>query len=138
VPSQLIDIITISEIFTNFHCIAAVFPAKATSQTFFSLGTASQAGLCFWIRTNGERLMDDPQYQSAFLTEVANTIHTRHYSLRTEQAYIDRIWRFILFHGKRHPRRSMGADSVDLGMMAQHCQPHALMICDGNRRTKWL
>ena len=28
----------------------------------------------------------------------------RHYSLRTEEAYIGWIRRYILFHGKRHPR----------------------------------
>ncbi|WP_456377740.1 integron integrase [Thiolapillus sp.] len=48
--------------------------------------------------------MEEPRYQSAFLTEVADAIRTRHYSIRTEQAYIDWIRRFILFHGKRHPR----------------------------------
>ena len=28
----------------------------------------------------------------------------RHYSLRIEEAYVGRIRRYILFHGKRHPR----------------------------------
>jgi hypothetical protein len=27
----------------------------------------------------------------------------KHYSIRTEQAYVDWIKRFIRFHGKRHP-----------------------------------
>jgi site-specific recombinase XerD len=31
-------------------------------------------------------------------------MRARRYSLRTEQAYLDWIRRFILFHGKRHPR----------------------------------
>jgi hypothetical protein len=31
-----------------------------------------------------------------------------HCSIRTEQAYVDWARRFILFHGKRHPRE-MGA-----------------------------
>src|SRR6266567_1640700 len=31
-------------------------------------------------------------------------MRTRRYSLRTEQAYVDWVRRFILFHGKRHPR----------------------------------
>ena len=47
--------------------------------------------------------MDKPRYQSAFLARVASVIRTKHYSIRTEQAYIDWIRRFILFHGKRHP-----------------------------------
>ena len=39
-------------------------------------------------------------------------LRTRHYSLRTEQAYIDWARRFILFHGKRHPQ-DMGAAEVE-------------------------
>lgn len=38
-------------------------------------------------------------------------LRTRHYSIRTEQAYIDWARRFILFHGKRHPQE-MGAVEV--------------------------
>jgi integron integrase len=37
------------------------------------------------------------------LDRVRIAIRTRHYSLRTEQAYVSWIRRFILFHGKRHP-----------------------------------
>lgn len=38
------------------------------------------------------------------LDRVRNTLRVRHYSLRTETAYLDWIKRFILFHGKRDPR----------------------------------
>ena len=38
-------------------------------------------------------------------------IRFKHYSLRTEQSYLDWIKRFILFHGKRHPR-TLGAPEV--------------------------
>ena len=37
------------------------------------------------------------------LDRVRHAIRTRHYSRRTEQAYVDWIRRYILFHGKRHP-----------------------------------
>jgi integron integrase len=37
----------------------------------------------------------------------------RHYSIRTEQAYLQWIKRFILFHGKRHPR-DMGGQELTL------------------------
>ncbi|MEK6807299.1 MAG: integron integrase [Pseudomonadota bacterium] len=43
---------------------------------------------------------------------VREQIRTRHYSLRTEETYIHWIKRFILFHGKRHPRE-MGASEVE-------------------------
>lgn len=38
------------------------------------------------------------------LDRVRAAIRMRHYSRRTEQAYIAWIRRFIVFHGKRHPR----------------------------------
>jgi site-specific recombinase XerD len=38
------------------------------------------------------------------LDQVRNVIRRKHYSIRTEQAYIDWIKRFIIYHGKRHPK----------------------------------
>ena len=38
------------------------------------------------------------------LDQVRAEIRVRHYSLRTEDTYVHWIKRFILFHGKRHPR----------------------------------
>ena len=43
--------------------------------------------------------------------QVREAIRVRHYSLRTEQTYVSWIKRFILFHGKRHPR-DMGVREV--------------------------
>ena len=37
------------------------------------------------------------------LDRVRQAIRTRHYSRRTEEAYVQWIRRYILFHGKRHP-----------------------------------
>jgi len=37
------------------------------------------------------------------LDQVREAIRTRHYSYRTEEAYVGWIRRFILFHHKRHP-----------------------------------
>jgi hypothetical protein len=45
------------------------------------------------------------------LDRVRQTIRFKHYSMRTERAYVDWIKRFILFHHKRHPA-SMGAPEV--------------------------
>ena len=39
-------------------------------------------------------------------------LRTRHYSLRTEAAYVDWVRRFILFHDKRHPQ-DMGPAEVE-------------------------
>lgn len=38
------------------------------------------------------------------LDKVREVIRLKHYSIRTEQAYIGWIKRYILFHNKRHPR----------------------------------
>jgi integron integrase len=45
------------------------------------------------------------------LDQVRYAIRAKHYSLRTEEAYIQWIRRFILFHNKRHPK-DMGAEEV--------------------------
>jgi len=45
------------------------------------------------------------------LDQVRLSIRARHYSLRTEEAYVQWIRRFILFHGKRHPRE-LGSEEV--------------------------
>jgi site-specific recombinase XerD len=43
------------------------------------------------------------------LDQVRAVLRRKHYSLRTEEAYVGWIKRYVLFHGKRHPR--------DLGML---------------------
>ena len=45
------------------------------------------------------------------LDQLRGAIRARHYSIRTENVYCDWARRFILFHGKRHPR-DMAADEV--------------------------
>ena len=44
------------------------------------------------------------------LDQVRARIRFKHYSLRTEQAYVDWIKRFIRFHGNRHPSELSGSD----------------------------
>ncbi len=46
------------------------------------------------------------------LDRVRERIRVKHYSLRTEDAYLHWTRRFILFHGKRHPRE-MGGPEVE-------------------------
>lgn len=45
------------------------------------------------------------------LDRMRSEIRTRHYSIRTEESYLDWARRFILFHNKRHPK-DMGAEEV--------------------------
>lgn len=44
------------------------------------------------------------------LDQVRGRCRVRHYSIRTERAYVGWIRRFILANGKRHPRELVGAD----------------------------
>lgn len=46
------------------------------------------------------------------LDRVRDAIRVKHYSIRTEQAYVNWIRRFILFHDKRHPK-DMGAAEIE-------------------------
>lgn len=50
--------------------------------------------------------------QPRLLDQVRDRIRLKHYSIRTEDTYVEWIRRFILFHGKRHPRE-MGAGEVE-------------------------
>jgi site-specific recombinase XerD len=44
------------------------------------------------------------------LEQVREVIRARHYSLRTEETSLSWMKRFILFHGKRHPREMAGQE----------------------------
>ena len=43
------------------------------------------------------------------LEEVRARIRAKHYSRRTEESYTQWIKRYILYHGKRHPKDMGGA-----------------------------
>jgi hypothetical protein len=49
--------------------------------------------------------------QPKLLERMRDHLRTRHYSIRTETAYVDWVRRFILFHDKRHPA-DMGSPEV--------------------------
>lgn len=46
------------------------------------------------------------------LDRVREAVRVRHYSRRTEQAYVAWAWRFVLANGRRHPRE-LGAREVE-------------------------
>ncbi len=43
------------------------------------------------------------------LDQVRDRLRLKHYSLRTEEAYLQWMRRFVLFHDKRHPGEMGGA-----------------------------
>ena len=60
------------------------------------------------------RVADEPQpiaKRSRLLDEVRRCVRYRHYSYRTEQAYVEWTRRFVRFHGLRPPRE-MGGEEV--------------------------
>ncbi len=63
--------------------------------------------------SHGPRVM----HGSSFLQKVREAIRVRHYSRRTEDAYLGWTRRYILFHGKRHPAE-MGA--LEVGQFLTH------------------
>ena len=60
------------------------------------------------------------QHPKKLLDQVSDIIRLKHYSIRTEKAYVDWIKRYILFHDKRHPqemgRREIEAFLTDLAV----------------------
>ncbi len=46
------------------------------------------------------------------LDQVRDCIRIKHYSIRTEQAYVSWIKRFVLFHNKKHPKE-MGKQEIE-------------------------
>jgi Phage integrase, N-terminal SAM-like domain len=55
--------------------------------------------------------MSSPQKPPKLLDRVRETLRTNRYSPRTEKVYVERIKRFIRFHGVQHPQE-MGAEEV--------------------------
>lgn len=57
------------------------------------------------------------------LDQVKQVMRVKHYALRTEECYTQWIKRFVLFHGKRHPR-DMGAAELELFLSDLAVQGH--------------
>jgi site-specific recombinase XerD len=55
-----------------------------------------------------------------YLDQVGDVLKIMHHSYRTEQTYVDRIKRYIIFYKKRHPKY-MGAPEIEafLAYLAQ-------------------
>src|SRR5438046_9983311 len=62
----------------------------------------------------GEKQFSPPSPQPRkLLDHVRDVLWVNHYSVRTEEAYVGWIRRFILYHNKKHPQE-MGALEVEL------------------------
>ena len=62
-------------------------------------------------------------YRFRSLDRVRVAVRTRHYSRRTEKAYVAWTRRFVLFHGKRHPAQ-LGASDVEAFLSSLATERH--------------
>ncbi len=53
-----------------------------------------------------------PDSPPRLLDQVREKVRLKHYSIRTEHAYVDWVKRFVLYHGRRHPR-DLGPGEVE-------------------------
>ena len=51
------------------------------------------------------------QKPKKLLDQVRDAVRIKHYAYRTEQSYVDWVWRYILFHNKTHPK-DMGENEI--------------------------
>ncbi len=58
----------------------------------------------------GQMRQPVPTGKPKLLDQVRETIRRKHYSIRTEEAYVDWIKRYIFFHQKRHPAEMGGPE----------------------------
>ncbi len=63
------------------------------------------------MEANQSKAVSGEDKPPRLLDQVRNAIRRRHYSYRTEQAYLHWIKRFIYFSDKRHPK-NLGAAEV--------------------------
>lgn len=63
-------------------------------------------------RTRGPRIVNAGSNEPRLLDRVRIAVRARHYSLRTEEAYVAWVKRFVLFHGKSHPQ-TMGEPEIN-------------------------
>ena len=81
----------------------SVVPARSI---FYSLAEAARPSVSM-VREASTPVAPKPR----LLDRVREALRIRHYSRRTEQAYVAWIRRYIFFHGKRHPAE-LGAPEV--------------------------
>lgn len=72
---------------------------------------------------NGPRLLD----------QLRDRLRVKHYSIRTEWAYVEWVKRFIRFHGRRHPR-DLGAPEVEAFLT--HLAVNRLLAASSQNQAK--
>jgi integron integrase len=78
-----------------------------------------------------------PPAAPRLLDQLRQAIRVRHYAIRTEDAYVGWVRRFILFHGKRHPLR-MGPGEVAAFLTHLAVQRHVAPATQAQARSALL
>jgi integron integrase len=89
-----------------FEGMGIVAP-RSTSQISYSTSPGGAPAAALAVREAGPAAAPKPR----LLDRVREAVRVRHYSRRTEKAYVHWIKRYIFFHDKRHPAE-MGAPEV--------------------------
>ena len=63
------------------------------------------------------------------MDQIRDVMRVKHYSIRTEQAYVNWIKRYILFHGKRHPQE-MGVPEIEAFLTHLAVEQHVAASSD--------
>ena len=80
---------------------------RSPTLSYVVLPEGTRRGSVFTVHETGAPVPPKPR----LLDRVRAALRIRHYSRRTEKAYVAWIRRYILFHGKRHPAE-MGAPEL--------------------------
>ena len=70
------------------------------------------------------------------LDHVRDVLRVNHYSVRTEEAYVGWIRRFILYHNKKHPQE-MGALEVELYLTHLAVGEKSRLAHRSRHSTRW-
>src|SRR2546428_13392864 len=81
--------------------------ARLIGSVSYPVAPRTTRAAVFAVRETGPADAPKPR----LLDRVRDAIRARHYSRRTEKAYVAWIRRYIFFHGKRHPAE-MGAPEL--------------------------
>jgi hypothetical protein len=88
------------------------YAIEAAGMLLFGCGQRPRYVISAPTETNPPNPAPAKLTEKKLLDVVRDTIRLKHYSIRTEEAYVNWIRRFILFHDKRHPKE-MGAKEVE-------------------------
>src|ERR687891_2639751 len=96
-----------------------------TTVSLWKLSTIQLLKRCFYLLYHHVPRCPLTSNIPKLLDQVREKLRVKHYSSRTEQAYLEWVKRFILFHGKRHPE-TLGNREVSAFISHLATQTHLL------------